>query len=61
MECDDKVRPLVYQISFDKLLREYESMLDGDAPVLAARAKHVLDAQKPYPFLREGFSDLELI
>ncbi|WP_246160840.1 GAF domain-containing protein [Maribacter flavus] len=61
MGCDDKLRPLVYQISFDKLLREYESMLDGDDPVLAARAKQVLDAQKPYPMLRDGFSDLELI
>ena len=61
MGCDDKIRPLKYLISFDKLLSEYESLRDGDDEVLAARAKQVLQAQEEYPVLREGFEDLELI
>ncbi|WP_338039091.1 hypothetical protein [Maribacter litopenaei] len=61
MGCDDKIRPLKYLISFDKLLSEYESLRDGDDEVLAARAKQVLKAQEEYPVLREGFEDLELI
>src|SRR6056297_129884 len=61
MESDDKIRPLQYLISFDKLLQKYERLSDGSDDVLAARAEQVLSAQKPYPILREGFADFELV
>ena len=48
-------------ISFDKLLKRYDAMAESDDPLLAARAKEVLDAQAPYPLLREGFTDVGLL
>lgn len=61
MESDDKIRPLQYLISFEKLLQEYERLSDGSDDVLAARAEQVLSAQKRFPILREGFADFELL
>ncbi|MDC6388264.1 GAF domain-containing protein [Maribacter sp. PR1] len=61
MENEDKIRPLQYQISFGKLLKEYERLSKGNDKILAERAKQILDAQKPYPILREGFADFELL
>ncbi len=53
--------PLVHLVSFDKLLRQYEEQLDSGDQILVERAKYVLEAQKPYPILREGFDDLSIL
>ena len=57
----DLESPLVQLVSFNKLLEHYDAQLNSDNPYLAARAKFVLDAQAPFPELREGFSDISLL
>jgi hypothetical protein len=58
MKSESKKLPLQYLISFDKLLRQYDEMARSDNAVLASHAKLVLEAQQPYPELREGFTDV---
>ena len=53
--------PMVQLVSFNKLLSHYDEQLKSKDKSLAARAKYVLDAQAPYPELREGFSDLSVL
>ncbi|EAR00452.1 GAF domain-containing protein [Maribacter sp. HTCC2170] len=53
--------PLQRLISFHKLLEEYDRMANGEDEFLAKRAQQVLDAQAPYPELRDGFSDVSLV
>ncbi len=57
----DKVLPMRYFISFEKLLKRYEMLADSENLFLASKAKKLLDAQKPYPELREGFEDFSLL
>ncbi len=57
----NKIMPLKPLISFDKLLTHYDELLDNGDPREAKRAKVVLDAQAPYPELRDGFQDLALL
>ncbi|MBT8301666.1 MAG: GAF domain-containing protein [Maribacter sp.] len=53
--------PLQRYISFHKLLEKYDRMAEGEDEFLAQRAKHVLEAQAPYPELRDGFTDVALL
>src|SRR5690606_28598988 len=53
--------PMLQLVSFNKLLEHYEGQLHSDDAYLAERARTVLDAQAPYPVLREGFTDLSLL
>ena len=53
--------PLQRLISFHKLLEQYDVMAESDDPFLASKAKYILDAQAPYPELREGFADITLL
>ncbi|MGB5821055.1 MAG: GAF domain-containing protein, partial [Saonia sp.] len=53
--------PLKSLISFNKLLEQYDVMAKSEDKFLAAKAKRILDAQSPYPELREGFSDISLL
>lgn len=53
--------PLVQLVSFNKLLEHYDEQLKSSNKHLAERAKYVLEAQAPYPELREGFTDLSLL
>ncbi|WP_375325590.1 GAF domain-containing protein [Flagellimonas sp. GZD32] len=53
--------PLVQLVSFNKLLEHYDEQLKSPKKHLADRAKYVLDAQAPYPELRDGFSDLSIL
>lgn len=53
--------PIQRVISFNKLLSYYDEMAKSKDPFLVAKAKRVLDAQAPYPELREGFTDLTLL
>ncbi len=48
-------------VSFNKLLEHYDAQLKSKDKYLADRAKYILDAQAPYPELREGFSDVSLL
>jgi len=61
MESMNKDMPLQMLISFDKLLKHYDTMAKSDDPLLSSRAKYILETQAPYPELREGFTDVELL
>lgn len=49
--------PIQRLISFNKLLEYYDELANSEDSFLAAKARRVLDAQAPYPELREGFTD----
>lgn len=53
--------PLSIQISFNKLIEQYETMAQSKDAFLVSKAKRVLEAQKDIPELREGFTDLSLL
>nr|WP_299387323.1 GAF domain-containing protein [Allomuricauda sp.] len=53
--------PMFHLVSFNKLLEHYDEQLKSKDKHLAERAKYVLDAQAPYPELREGFTDISLL
>ena len=53
--------PIIQQVSFNKLLQYYDAQLKSENKSLAARAKYVLDAQAPYPELREGIKDFSIL
>ena len=61
MKGKEKVMPLKHIISFDKLLKQYDAMAESNDAFLAANAKRVLEAQAPYPELRDGFTDVSLL
>lgn len=58
---DGKESPLVQLISFNKLLEHYDAMAQSDDVFFAKKAQRILDAQAPYPELRDGFTDLALL
>lgn len=60
-KCYEGEAPLTHLVSFNKLLQHYDQQLESDDAFLAQRAKHVLEAQAPYPELREGFTDLSIL
>ena len=53
--------PMILKISFNELLKTYELLSTSDDEFLAAKAKRILEIQKPYPELRDGFTDLSLL
>ena len=53
--------PIQRIISFNKLLEYYDDLAESKDEFLAAKAKRVLNAQAPYPELRDGFTDLSLL
>ncbi|RDY59468.1 GAF domain-containing protein [Flagellimonas nanhaiensis] len=53
--------PIIQLVSFNKLLEHYDQQAKSKDKHLAERAKYVLEAQAPYPELREGFNDLALL
>jgi hypothetical protein len=53
--------PLLLKISFNKLLQQYEELAKSSDEFIAAKAKRVLKTQKPFPELREGFTDFSLL
>ncbi|MEM9866802.1 MAG: GAF domain-containing protein, partial [Bacteroidota bacterium] len=62
MEQDQNMEsPMLQLVSFNKLLEHYEEQLKSKDKHLSERAKAVLEAQAPYPVLREGFDDLSLL
>jgi len=61
MKSINKDMPLQMLISFEKLLQQYDNMAKSDDAFLSSRAKYVLEAQAPFPELRDGFSDTKLL
>lgn len=57
----DNHSPLSLKIGFNKLLEHYEVQAKSKDSLVAANAKYILDTQKPYPELREGFSDIGIL
>ncbi|MDG1571803.1 GAF domain-containing protein [Robiginitalea sp. M366] len=55
----EKVLPLQYLISFDKYLRTYDQLAAGGPGFQREKARYILDAQAPYPELRQGFTEVE--
>ncbi|MBT8394386.1 MAG: GAF domain-containing protein [Bacteroidia bacterium] len=58
---DNIESPFTLKVSFNKFLEQYEELAKSDDEFLAKKAKRILKAQKPYPVLRDGFSDLETL
>jgi len=53
--------PMLLKISFNKLIEQYEEMAKSKDDFIARKAQRVLDAQAPYPELKEGFEDVDLL
>jgi hypothetical protein len=53
--------PMIFKMSFNELLKTYEVLSNSDDEFIAAKAKRILEIQKPYPELRDGFTDLSLL
>ncbi|MBU2939120.1 GAF domain-containing protein [Lacinutrix sp. C3R15] len=53
--------PMRFKISFNKLLEQYEDLSTNSDAFIANKAKRVLETAAPYPVLREGFSDYQLL
>lgn len=62
MDINDNIEsPMMLKISFNKLLEHYEKLADSEDEFLSGKAKRVLKSSKPYPELREGFSDTAVL
>ena len=61
MNGKPKEIPIKSLISFDKYLAHYEKLSKGKNAFIADKAKQILEAQAPFPELREGFSDLSVL
>ena len=57
----EKISPLEHHISFNKLLKQYDEMVESEDSFLATKARYILNAQAPYPELRDGFKDITLL
>ena len=57
----EKETPLSHKISFDALLERYEDMAKNGEDYQVSKAKFILDTQAPYPELREGFTDTQVL
>ena len=58
---DSIISPLVLKVSFNKLLRHYEELAKSPEDFISAKARRVLKTAKPYPELREGFSNTQVL
>ena len=62
MDINDNIEsPLNVKISFNKLLKQYETLALSTDAFLASKANGVLDVAKQYPELRDGFSRVSSI
>ncbi len=58
---DNLDSPFILKVSFNKLLSRYEELVESDDKYIAAKAKRILKTQKPFPVLRDGFSEIALL
>ncbi len=55
----DYISPLRLKISFNKLLEQYEQLVDSTDEIVAENARKMLAISEEYPELRDGFEELE--
>ena len=53
--------PLIIKVSFNRLLNQYEELIEADNDFIASNAKRVLKIAEENPILRDGFSDMKLL
>tara|TARA_Y100000815_G_scaffold84801_1_gene73521 strand:- start:36484 stop:38865 length:2382 start_codon:yes stop_codon:yes gene_type:complete len=58
---NERVSPLTIKIGFGKLFDSYKKQLDSNIPLVAEKAKAVLDLEEKYPELAEGLETQEAI
>lgn len=61
LDINDNIdSPLIIKVSFNKLLNQYQKLVETDDDFIAANARRVIEIADKNPVLREGFSDLNL-
>ena len=58
---DNLESPFKLLVSFNKLLKHYETLSESDDEFIAAKAKRVLKTADNFPILRDGFSDISIL
>jgi len=58
-QTKDHKSPLKVKISFNKLLEQYDQLVNSDDEIVAENARKMLAIAKQYPELQEGFQELE--
>ena len=58
---DQSESPMLLKISFNKLIEQYEALVNSEDEFVASKAKRILDIVSAHPELREGFSDFSLL
>lgn len=58
---DQSESPLLLKISFNKLIEQYETLVNSEDEFVSAKAKRILEIDKQHPELRDGFSDFSLL
>ncbi|TBN05387.1 GAF domain-containing protein [Hyunsoonleella flava] len=62
MDINDSIEsPMMLKVGFNKILEHYEKLAESEDEFLSAKAKRVLKTAKPYPELRDGFSDTKIL
>ena len=62
MDINDNIEsPLNLQVSFNKLLKQYETLSKSDDEFIVVRANRILKIADSYPELRTGFSDTSVL
>ncbi len=62
MDINDNIEsPMVLKVGFNKLLEHYENLAKSDDEFISAKARRVLKSAEPYPELRTGFSDTQIL
>lgn len=62
MDINDNIEsPMVLKVSFNTLLKHYEALSKSKDEFLSAKAKRVLKTAQPYPELKQGFSNTQIL
>ena len=62
LDINDNIdSPFIIKVSFNKLLNQYQKLVETDNDFIVANARRVLEIADNNPVLREGFSDLNLL
>jgi rubrerythrin len=62
LDINDNIdSPLIIKVSFNKLLNQYQELVETDNDFIVSNARRVIEIADKNPVLREGFSDLNLL
>ena len=62
MDINDNIEsPLNLKISFNMLLKHYETLAKSNDEFISEKAKRILKIAEAYPELRDGFSDISIL